>query len=515
MADRLLLEAGADGYQLEDESGVLILGRSWREECINLGATHLWVFDPASGTVTDEIGGLVLTPTGSPTFSVTGPFPDHDAVQFDNVGDWFETPDHADLDLLTGTQVAVVRRDADSGSFQDLISKGSTGHVGGWTNGDKWQIGKVGVTTLSSESGTTPAPSGWLCMGISFNNAASSGKVYKDGADVTSVIAADLLQTNANPLVVGKQLASIAGLAYFPTVLSTADHLALSGAVAIADTVEGDDFTSDATWAQTAASWAATAAETITGTAAFTQAPATWSATAAKTHAASASFAQAAATWQATAAKTHASTATFSQAAASWHVTAAETFTGTATFQQVAAVWAATSTTGYDATAAFAQAAASWQAAVAETHASTAAWTQPAPTWAATAQTLTPISGTAAFEQQAASWQSTAAETFTGGATWEQAPPTWSALTTALSPVSGTGSWSQAAATWAAASNIGGPAAGGFPPRLDVLHALTEVTPLAPVLALAALHPIPAVFPEAPSPDLAALHPRPEILTDG
>lgn len=210
---------------------------SWREECAARAPSALWMFDQPSGNITAEIGGFVLVQNGTPTYGIAGAFPGHTAVQFDAVGDWFEIADDPTFDLLTGTIVAVVRRDADSGAFEDLIQKGTGGHVAGWTNADKWQIGKVGTSTLSNESGTTAAPSAWICYGVSFNNAASSGKVYKAGADVTAIVNAALLAATALPLTVGKVLASISGLAYFPTVLSTADHLAIANAVGVSDRV--------------------------------------------------------------------------------------------------------------------------------------------------------------------------------------------------------------------------------------------------------------------------------------
>lgn len=211
---------------------------SWREECALRSPSCLWLFDRSTaGNITAEVSGKVLIQNGTPTFGVTGPFPGRTAVQFDNVGDWFEIADDPVFDVLTGTIIAVVRRDADSGAFEDLITKGAAGHVAGWTSADKWQIGKNGTSTLSSESGTSPAPSGWICYGVSFNNAANSGKVYKAGADVTTIVNAATLAANALPLTVGKALASIAGLAYFPTVLTTADHLAIANAVPNADTV--------------------------------------------------------------------------------------------------------------------------------------------------------------------------------------------------------------------------------------------------------------------------------------
>lgn len=103
----------------------------------------------------------------------------------------------------------------------------------------------------------------------------------------------------------------------------------------------GAAFTSEATFDQAPAGWAATAEETFASTATFTQATATWAAIAAEAFAATGSFDQAAAAWSAIAAETFASTGAFVQAAAEWSAVAdtpaASSFT--ATFDQLAAVW--------------------------------------------------------------------------------------------------------------------------------------------------------------------------------
>ena len=95
----------------------------------------------------------------------------------------------------------------------------------------------------------------------------------------------------------------------------------------------GAAFTSEATFDQAPAGWAATAEETFASTATFTQATATWAAIAAEAFAATGSFDHAA--------ETFASTGAFVQAAAEWSAVAdtpaASSFT--ATFDQLAAVW--------------------------------------------------------------------------------------------------------------------------------------------------------------------------------
>ena len=84
----------------------------------------------------------------------------------------------------------------------------------------------------------------------------------------------------------------------------------------------GAAFTSEATFDQAPAGWAATAEETFASTATFTQATATWAAIAAEAFAATGSFDQAAAAWSAIAAETFASTGAFVQAAAEWSAVA-------------------------------------------------------------------------------------------------------------------------------------------------------------------------------------------------
>lgn len=209
---------------------------SFREQAIALGAVDIAFMDEA----TTRILGLAMTHTGAGL--VACPVPGHQARQYSANGHVTSIAHTTALDVPAIKQiVAIVRRDTDTGAYQTVISKGSNGYAAGWTSGDKWQVGKVGVSTMNSESGTETTGT-WRTYG-SGQNGANTGKVHKDGVDVTTTQdTINVWAATTNAILIGEEVASanpsrasIVAIAWFPAILSTADHLSLHNSVGNAD----------------------------------------------------------------------------------------------------------------------------------------------------------------------------------------------------------------------------------------------------------------------------------------
>lgn len=181
-----------------------------------------------------------------------------------------------------------------------------------------------------------------------------------------------------------------------------------------------------------------------------------------------ASFAQGAATWAASASEKFTSTATWSQDA-SWSATAVEKFTSTAAWSQTAS-WDASISERFTSTAAFVQAAATWDATASESIPSTATWSQDA-SWAALGQSAEDVTAEGEWVQDAASWMAASGQLNTATATWLQDAAQWEAAGESVEPVAepvdAAGEWTQTA-TWAGLASQAGvtvtpPVVGGMP----------------------------------------------------
>lgn len=200
-----------------------------------------WRMDMASGAAIDASGNghdsAVPSGGGTITYSEPGAIasdPASTSVKIDTTGgsNWFEVPDHADVDLGDGPlSLELWVKPNDNGSTRVLLTKESAAYEIRLTSNNKIALTKAATVVFDESTQTIVTGTGFHHVVITKNAAAP--KYYIDGVDVTPGGMADFTLTdNSNTLNLGGGGAAnfngwVDEIAVYKSVLSAArvqDH---------------------------------------------------------------------------------------------------------------------------------------------------------------------------------------------------------------------------------------------------------------------------------------------------
>jgi len=176
---------------------------------VDLGATFGVFLDVASGNLTDFIAGKTCTANGGLTYGVATPAPNgRTAIDFDGSTGYFAVADHDDIDLTTAFTIAFAARSTSTTAVQELWTKGNAQPTASLTADvdDKWGLWSAGNGNIVQETGTT-ADGGWHQIALTWDG--TTGKIYKDGADVSGVSTARTITANADAANIGRNTGAV------------------------------------------------------------------------------------------------------------------------------------------------------------------------------------------------------------------------------------------------------------------------------------------------------------------
>lgn len=176
------------------------------------GLVAYWPMDELTGSPQDAKGtNHVTVVNGTPVYDTPWLIArERGGIYFPADTAYFTVPDASPLDRGDGpfSLEGIIRRDTDTAGFETAFAKlGGTAYGYGFTNGDKFQLAKVGTEIVCTESGTTAAGGAaihWLIT----RSATGAGNtlIYKAGVEGhTDVTPGSVLSDTAGLLAIGRE----------------------------------------------------------------------------------------------------------------------------------------------------------------------------------------------------------------------------------------------------------------------------------------------------------------------